>query len=32
VAADALRLAADLLESPMPPDLERHYVELDWTC
>jgi hypothetical protein len=31
-AADALRLVADLLESPMPPDLERHYVELDWTC
>jgi hypothetical protein len=32
VAADALRLACHLLESPMPPDLERHYVELDWTC
>ena len=31
-AADALRLVADLIESPMPPDLERHYVELDWTC
>ena len=31
-AADALRLVADLVESPMPPDLERHYVELDWTC
>jgi hypothetical protein len=31
-AADALRLVAGLLESPMPPDLERHYDELDWTC
>jgi hypothetical protein len=31
-AADALRLVAHLLESPLPPDLERHYVELDWTC
>lgn len=31
-AADALRLVADLVESPMPPELERHFTELDWTC
>ena len=30
VAADALRLAAGLLDSPLPPELERHYIELDW--
>jgi Zn-dependent protease with chaperone function len=27
-AADALRLAGLLLDSPMPPELARHYVEL----
>jgi len=26
-AADALRLAAGLLDSPLPPELARHYVE-----
>ena len=31
-AADALRLAAGLLDSPLPPELARHYTELDWTC
>ena len=31
-AADALRLAADLLDSPLPPELARHYIELEWTC
>ena len=25
--ADALRLAATLLDSPLPPELARHYVE-----
>ncbi|HJV59791.1 MAG TPA: hypothetical protein VJ743_02540 [Albitalea sp.] len=30
MAADALRLVADLLESPLPPELARHYSELDW--
>jgi len=30
-AADALRLAAGLLDSPLPPELQRHYVELEWT-
>lgn len=29
-AADALRLAAGLLDSPLPPELARHYIELDW--
>ena len=29
-AADALRLAAGLLDSPMPPELARHYIELNW--
>jgi len=29
-AADALRLVAGLLDSPMPPDLARHYIELAW--
>jgi hypothetical protein len=27
-AADALRLTCTLLDSPMPPDLVRHYIEL----
>lgn len=31
-AADALRLIADLLDSPLPPELARHYTELEWTC
>jgi hypothetical protein len=26
-AADALRLASQLLDSPLPPELARHYVE-----
>lgn len=30
MASDALRLAAGLLDSPMPPDLARHFAELDW--
>jgi hypothetical protein len=30
VAADALKLAADLLDSPLPPDLARHFEALDW--
>ena len=30
MAADALRLAAGLLDSPMPPELARHFIELDW--
>lgn len=30
VAADALRIAADLLDSPLPPELARHFTELDW--
>lgn len=29
-AADALRLAAGLLDSPMPPELARHFLTLDW--
>ncbi len=29
-AADALRLAAGLLESPLPPEVARHYSLLDW--
>lgn len=29
-AADALRLAAGLLDSPLPPELARHYIELPW--
>lgn len=29
-AADALRLVAALLDCPLPPDLARHYVEVDW--
>jgi hypothetical protein len=29
-AADALRLVAGLLDSPMPPELARHYIELNW--
>ena len=29
-AADALRLAAGLLESPLPPEVARHYSELAW--
>jgi hypothetical protein len=27
-AADALRLAGLLLDSPLPPELARHYIEL----
>ena len=27
-SADALRLACTLLDSPLPPDLARHYVVL----
>lgn len=30
MAADALRIAAGLLDSPLPPELARHFVELDW--
>lgn len=30
MAADALRLVAGLLDSPMPPELARHFHELDW--
>jgi hypothetical protein len=30
IAADALRLAAGLLDSPLPPELARHFVEVDW--
>jgi hypothetical protein len=30
MAADALRLVAGLLDSPLPPKLARHYVVLDW--
>jgi len=30
VASDALRLVAGLLDSPMPPDLARHFAEVDW--
>ena len=29
-AADALRLLAGLLESPMPPELARHFREVEW--
>lgn len=29
-AADALRMVAVLLDSPLPPELARHYIELDW--
>jgi len=29
-AADALRLFAGLLESPLPPELGRHFVETGW--
>lgn len=31
-AADAIRLAAGLLDSPLPPELARHYIELQWIC
>ena len=31
-AADALRLAGGLLDSPLPPELARHYVMLEWTA
>jgi len=27
-AADALRLACLLLDSPLPPELARHYIEV----
>lgn len=30
VAADALRLVSGLLDSPMSPELMRHFQELDW--
>lgn len=30
MAADALRIVARLLDSPLPPELARHYIELDW--
>lgn len=30
MASDALRLVADLLDSPLPPELSRHFHELDW--
>jgi hypothetical protein len=30
MAADALRIVADLLDSPLPPELARHFTELDW--
>lgn len=29
-AADALRLVAGLLDSPLPPELARHHTELNW--
>ncbi|HJW11761.1 MAG TPA: hypothetical protein VJ598_08240, partial [Albitalea sp.] len=29
-SADALRIAAGLLDSPLPPELARHYRELAW--
>jgi hypothetical protein len=29
-AADALRLVAVLLDSPLPPELARHYSDLEW--
>jgi hypothetical protein len=29
-AADALRLVAGLLDSPLPPELVHHYIELPW--
>ena len=29
-AADALRLVAGLLDSPLPPELARHYIEMPW--
>lgn len=29
-AADALRLTAGLLDSPLPPELARHYIESHW--
>lgn len=30
MAADALRIVADLLDSPLPPELARHFTEVDW--
>lgn len=30
MASDALRMVAGLLDSPMPPDLARHFAEVDW--
>lgn len=30
MAADALRIVANLLDSPLPPELARHFTELDW--
>jgi hypothetical protein len=30
MAADALRLAAGLLDSPLPPELSRHFHQIDW--
>ena len=29
-AADALRLVASLLDSPLPPELARRYASLNW--
>ncbi|MDL2336256.1 MAG: hypothetical protein QFE16_00290, partial [Pseudomonadota bacterium] len=31
-AADALRLVAGLLDSPLPPELARRYAELRWAA
>jgi len=31
MASDALRMVACLLDSPMPPDLARHFAEVDWS-
>jgi len=30
MAADGLRIVADLLDSPLPPELARHFTEVDW--
>lgn len=30
MASDALRLVAGLLDSPLPPELSRHFHEVDW--
>jgi hypothetical protein len=31
-AADALRLVSGLLDTPLAPELARHYVELNWSA